>query len=249
MSWCLSAALVIESCDIVFFKHIYITQVELIAVISTRTKWLSRKKCGRKFVCIDAKLYFCRTCNRNKIAKDQLLLRTKVWCGLSFRSCIVQRAEVVNELSEIMSVLLAPRILCVLLLDCSYGWDLIKELFAIAAPQLVFYCHKSAGAVGGTAEHNKEEKWEIFPFFYQTAQVQRASEEELSSELNLSIVHKYDPRDAELLSTNTQKFVKCNSSQKSYTKTIKQLSDFPWVFQCFGFVWLCLFVCLFFHFK
>lgn len=35
------------------------------------------------------------------------------------------------------------------------GFD--KRTFAFAAPQLMFYCHRSAGAVGGTAEHNKGE--------------------------------------------------------------------------------------------
>lgn len=60
-------------------------------------------------------------------------------------------------------------------------WEgLEKGTFANSTPQLMFYCHRSAGAVGGTEEHNKEEKLDIFLFFFffpQTAQVQRASEE------------------------------------------------------------------------
>lgn len=105
----------------------------------------------------------------------------------------------------------------------------------------MFYCHKSAGAVGGTAEHNKEEKWEIFPFFPRLPKFREVQKRSSSSELILSIIHKYVLRAAKILSTNIQQFVKCSSPQKSYTIAIKQLSAFLWVFQCFGFVWVCLF--------
>lgn len=100
----------------------------------------------------------------------------------------------------------------------------------------MFYCHSSAAAVGGRAEQTKQ-KNEKFSFFSQTAQVQRASEEEFRLRRTDFVIHRYVLRAAELLSRGIQQCVKCSYSQKSYTIVIKQLSAFLWVFQCFCFVW------------